>query len=43
MGVSLLSLRVDPVPCVNAGALPLVGLGRCNPDAVAAVLQQVRS
>ncbi|WP_328328170.1 MULTISPECIES: hypothetical protein [unclassified Streptomyces] len=46
VGVSLPSLRVDPVSCANAEPLPLVELGRCNLDTalrLAAVLQQARS
>lgn len=46
VGVSLPSLRVDPVSCASAEPLPLVELGRCNLDTalrLAAVLQQVRS
>jgi hypothetical protein len=46
VGVTLPSLRVDPLSCASTEPFPLVELGRCNLDMalrLAAVLQEVRS
>ncbi|MCM2391809.1 hypothetical protein [Streptomyces albipurpureus] len=46
MGVTLPSLRVDPVSLASDDPYPLVDLGRCNLDTamrLAVVLHQVRS
>ncbi|GAA3372734.1 hypothetical protein GCM10020367_29110 [Streptomyces sannanensis] len=32
VGVTLPSLRVDPVSCASSDPLPLIDLGRCTPD-----------
>ncbi|MEO3978676.1 hypothetical protein [Streptomyces sp. CAU 1734] len=45
MGVTLPSLRVDPVSLAGESSYPLVELGRCNLDTamrLAAVLHDVR-
>ncbi|MFE0174130.1 hypothetical protein ACFWZ2_17590 [Streptomyces sp. NPDC059002] len=44
-GITLPSLRVDPLTAAGEGALPLVELGRCNLDTamrLAAVLEGAR-
>ncbi|MFF3643865.1 hypothetical protein [Streptomyces sp. NPDC002564] len=44
-GVTLPSLRVDPLTAAGEGALPLVELGRCNVDTalrLATVLEGAR-
>ncbi|MFH8609191.1 hypothetical protein ACH4D5_17110 [Streptomyces sp. NPDC018029] len=45
VGVTLPSLRIDPLTAAAEGTLPLVELGRCNLDTalrLAAVLEEAR-
>ncbi|MFK4065823.1 hypothetical protein [Streptomyces sp. NPDC029674] len=45
VGVTLPSLRIDPLTAASEGTLPLVELGRCNLDTalrLAAVLEEAR-